>query len=59
MFLGGEECVPLLEWDGHILSSEKGPAASLFQKYLRQFYGDSAFAEGKRIKIEYSNFPKI
>ncbi len=38
MFLGGEECVPLLEWDGHIMGEKKGPAAALFQEYLRKFY---------------------
>ena len=30
MFLGGEECVPLLEWDGYIIGEKKGPAATLF-----------------------------
>ena len=31
-FLGGEECVPVIEWDGKPVSTgQRGPAASLFQ----------------------------
>lgn len=30
MFLGGEECVPVLHWDGKEISESKGPAAILF-----------------------------
>lgn len=29
MFLGGEECVPLLEWDGFKIGEKKGPVAAL------------------------------
>ena len=30
MYLAGDECVPLLEWDGTVISEKKGPAATLF-----------------------------
>ncbi|CDW77371.1 branched-chain-amino-acid aminotransferase-like protein chloroplastic-like [Stylonychia lemnae] len=58
MFLGGEECVPLLEWDGHILGEEKGPAATLFQEYLRSFLQKEELEldEGRRILVDYDNY---
>lgn len=36
---GGEECVPILYWDDHKIGEkgEIGPAAILFQDYLRSF----------------------
>ncbi len=30
MFLGGEDCVPVTEWDGIPIGQGKGPAATLF-----------------------------
>eukprot|EP00347_Sterkiella_histriomuscorum_P005631 403355859 len=64
MFLGGEECVPLLEWDGQIIGEEKkrGPAATLFQEYLRQFskqQEEELMAQednGRRIKVDYTKY---
>ena len=41
MFLGGEECVPVLEWDGKpVGEAKKGLAATLFQEYLKSFSKD-------------------
>jgi 4-amino-4-deoxychorismate lyase len=41
MFLGGEECVPVLQWDGRpVGDGKKGPAATLFQEYLSKFSKD-------------------
>ena len=54
MFLGGEECVPLLEWDGVQISDKKGLAADLFQTYLRKFANlDQQVSEDQRIKVNY------
>lgn len=37
MILGGEQCVPVLEWDNIKISEKKGPATTLFQEYLASF----------------------
>jgi branched-subunit amino acid aminotransferase/4-amino-4-deoxychorismate lyase len=53
MFLGGEECVPVLEWDGQqVGQGVKGPAATLFQEYLKSFSKDDDKQEGQ-IKVIY------
>ena len=53
MFLGGEECVPVLEWDGEkVGTGVKGPAATLFQDYLRMFSKDEE-KQGMQIKVVY------
>lgn len=37
IILGGEQAVPILEWDGLKISEVKGPAARLFQDHLNSF----------------------
>lgn len=50
LFLGGEECVPVLEWDGKVMASEKGPLARLLQDYLHGFTKQEELA-AHRIKV--------
>jgi len=53
MFLGGEECVPVLEWDGRpVNQGKKGRAAELFQDYLKSFSKDESLSESQ-IKVVY------
>lgn len=52
MILGGEQCVPVLEWDNIKISDKKGPACTMFQEYLESFAKNQELAEGQ-IKVEY------
>lgn len=38
MFLGGEECVPILTWDDVPVSPEPGPFTRALQEYLNRIY---------------------
>lgn len=38
MILGGDACVPILNWDNKPISKEKGPIATLFQEFLKSVF---------------------
>ncbi|TNV77185.1 hypothetical protein FGO68_gene9884 [Halteria grandinella] len=55
MFLGGEECVPITEWDGEkVGDGKKGRLATMFQEHLKMFSKDEGMTKGQ-IKVEYAS----